>query len=59
MKRIVFFLASLFLAECSRRPIRDVLDDEYGELLGIPIEYFENIMNTFKSKDYVVSATSS
>ncbi|XP_067240055.1 disintegrin and metalloproteinase domain-containing protein 17 [Chanodichthys erythropterus] len=35
MKRIVFFLASLFLAECSRRPIRDVLDDEYDQLSSL------------------------
>lgn len=39
MKRIVFFLASFFLTECSRRPIRDVLDDEYGELLWIGIRW--------------------
>ncbi|XP_057208452.1 disintegrin and metalloproteinase domain-containing protein 17 [Triplophysa rosa] len=32
MKRIVFFLASLLLTECSRRNIRDVLDDEYDQL---------------------------
>ncbi|KAK7150250.1 hypothetical protein R3I93_011491 [Phoxinus phoxinus] len=35
MKRIVFFLASLFLTESSRRPIRDVLDDEYDQLSSL------------------------
>lgn len=32
MKRVLFFLASLLLAEGSRRFIRDVLDDEYDQL---------------------------
>uniref|UniRef100_A0A8C1NAK1 ADAM metallopeptidase domain 17b n=1 Tax=Cyprinus carpio TaxID=7962 RepID=A0A8C1NAK1_CYPCA len=35
MKRIVFFLACFFLTECSRRPIRDVLDDEYDQLSSL------------------------
>ncbi|XP_016348034.1 disintegrin and metalloproteinase domain-containing protein 17-like isoform X1 [Sinocyclocheilus anshuiensis] len=35
MKRIVFFLASFFLTECSRRPIRDALDDEYDQLSSL------------------------
>ncbi|XP_051951665.1 disintegrin and metalloproteinase domain-containing protein 17 isoform X1 [Xyrauchen texanus] len=32
MKRVVFFLASIFLTECSKRPIRDVLDGEHEQL---------------------------